>query len=77
MTGPNGHAHEDGATASATAPALLVAPAVAQFSPERVKELVAALEVPFDATQIDWCVMNTTKGVRSSPMLTREPTPIG
>jgi hypothetical protein len=28
---------------------------------ERVKELVAALEVPFDPSQIEWRVMNTTK----------------
>jgi hypothetical protein len=28
---------------------------------ERVKEIVAALEVPFDSSQIEWRVMNTTK----------------
>jgi hypothetical protein len=26
---------------------------------ERVKELVAAMEVPFDPSQIEWRVMNT------------------
>jgi hypothetical protein len=36
-------------------------PTVPQFSPERVKELVAALEVPFGASEIEWRVMNTTK----------------
>src|SRR5439155_13139485 len=29
---------------------------------ERIKESVAALEVPFDLSQIEWRVMNTTKG---------------
>src|SRR6266567_1333549 len=61
MTGPNGHAHENGGTTSVSPAAASVAPMVAQFSPERVKELVAALEVPFDASQIEWRVMNTTK----------------
>ena len=28
---------------------------------ERINELVAALEVPFDPSQIEWRVMNTTK----------------
>jgi hypothetical protein len=62
MTGPNGHAYENGGTTSVPPAAGSVAPMVAQFSPERVKELVAALEVPFDAWQIEWRVMNTTKG---------------
>lgn len=47
--------------ASVTSQGSLVAPAVPAFSPERVKELLAALEVPFDAAQIEWRVMNTTK----------------
>ena len=42
-------------------PTASVMPAMPQFSPERVKELVAALEVPFDASQIEWRVTNTTK----------------
>jgi hypothetical protein len=62
MTGPNGHAHENGGTTSVPPAAASVAPMVPQFSPERVKELVAALEVPFDSSQIEWRVMNTTKG---------------
>jgi hypothetical protein len=61
MSGPNGHAHEHGGTASVTPAAALVVPAVPQLSPDTVKELVAALEVPFDASQIEWRVMNTTK----------------
>jgi hypothetical protein len=40
---------------------VLAAPSGPQFSPEKIKELVAALEVPFDASQIEWRVMNTTK----------------
>jgi hypothetical protein len=61
MTGPNGHAHEEGASTSAPAPAAFSVPAAQRFSPEKVKELVAVLEVPFDASQIEWRVMNTTK----------------
>jgi hypothetical protein len=37
------------------------APGVLQVPAERIKELVAALEVPFDSPQIEWRVMNTTK----------------
>jgi hypothetical protein len=40
----------------------MLAPGVLPVSLERVKELVAALEVPFDPWQIEWRVMNTTKG---------------
>jgi len=51
---------KDSAPASALPPAMPTA-AVPPFSAERVKELVAALEVPFDASHIEWRVMNTTK----------------
>jgi hypothetical protein len=61
MNGPNGHAHESDASPSAAPPAALAMPAVPQCSAEKVKELVAALEVPFDPSQIEWRVMNTTK----------------
>lgn len=61
MTGPNGHAYEYGGTSSVPPAAASAPPMVAQFSPERVKELVAALEVPFDPFHIEWRVMNTTK----------------
>jgi hypothetical protein len=61
MSGPNGHADEHGRVASVTPASALVAPAVTQFSAEKVRELVAALEVPFDVFQIEWRVMNTTK----------------
>jgi hypothetical protein len=60
MSGPNGHAQKDHAPASGPQPAMLV-PGVLQVPAERVKELVAALEVPFDPWQIEWRVMNTTK----------------
>ncbi len=36
-------------------------PATAQFTAERVKEAVAALEVPFPPSLIEWRVTNTTK----------------
>jgi hypothetical protein len=61
MNAPNGHAQEDHAPASGPPPAML-APGVLQVPTERIKELVAALEVPFDPWQIEWRVMNTTKG---------------
>jgi len=60
MSPANGHAQKDRAPASGPAPVSL-APAVLQVPAERVKELVAALEVPFDPSQIEWRVMNTTK----------------
>lgn len=61
MSAPNGHGSEDrGSTFPPTA--LLPGPAMAQLPAERVKEIVAALEVPFDPSQIEWRVMNTTKG---------------
>jgi hypothetical protein len=60
MSAPNGHAQEDHAPVSSPPPAML-APGVLQVPAERIKELVAALEVPFDSSQIEWRVMNTTK----------------
>jgi hypothetical protein len=61
MTGLNGHEHEPAPSPSVTAAAALVSRAAPQFSPDRVQELVAALEVPFDPVRIEWRVMNTTK----------------
>jgi len=61
MSAPNGHAQKDHAPASGPPPAMLAA-GVLQVPAERIKELVAALEVPFDQSQIDWRVTNTTKG---------------
>jgi hypothetical protein len=60
MSAPNGHAQEDHAPVSSPPPPML-APGVFQIPTERIKELVAALEVPFDSSQIEWRVMNTTK----------------
>ena len=58
MSGANGHAQ------SATEPILppgMIASGASRFSAEQIKDLVAALEVPFDPSQIEWRVMNTTK----------------
>lgn len=63
MTGPNGHAL-DNATTSTLPTAGSVAPAAPQFSPEKIKELVAALEVPFDISVIEWRVTSTVKNGR-------------
>ncbi len=61
MSGPNGHAHENDPSTSGPHSAVLGVSALPQFPAERVTELVAALEVPFDPPQIEWRVMNTTK----------------
>jgi hypothetical protein len=62
MSGPNGHAQEHDANVSVMP---VVAPlGASHFSPEKVQELIAALEVPFDSWQIEWRVMNTTKSGR-------------
>jgi hypothetical protein len=63
MSPANGHAQKDRAPASGPPP-VTRAPAVLHVPAERVKELVAALEVPFDPSQIEWRVMNTTKNQR-------------
>lgn len=59
MSGPNGHAQN---TAEPISLAGALAPGASQFSVEQIKELVGALEVPFEPPQIEWRVMNTTKG---------------
>ncbi len=61
MSAPNGHGSEDRVSTFAP-PAMPDGPGIARLSTERVKEIVAALEVPFDPSQIEWRVMNTTKG---------------
>ena len=61
MTGPNGHTQDTGTCTPVAFPKASVVPPLPQFSPDRVKELVAALEAPFDASEIEWRVMNTTK----------------
>jgi hypothetical protein len=60
MNAANGHVRENGGPTTGPPAALEIATAPLH-SAERVKELVAALEVPFDPSQIEWRVMNTTK----------------
>lgn len=59
MSAPNGHTEQ--ATTPLPAPLPDTSPGIVQFDVKRARELVAALEVPFDQSQIDWRVMNTTK----------------
>lgn len=60
MSPVNGHAQKDRAPAS-DPPRAMLTPGVFPIPDERIKDLVAALEVPFDPSQIEWRVMNTTK----------------
>jgi len=60
MSGPNGHAHENAGPTTGP-PAALAISTTPPHSAERVTELVAALEVPFDPAQIEWRVTNTTQ----------------
>jgi hypothetical protein len=46
MSGPNGHVHENSTSIPVASLAVSGTTSVPQFSAERVKELVAALEVP-------------------------------
>jgi hypothetical protein len=61
MSSPNGHAaaNDSSVPNSLTVPPNV--PSASPFTPEKVKEFFAALEVPFDPSQIEWRVMNTTK----------------
>jgi hypothetical protein len=61
MSDPNGHAEANDSSVSNPLTAALNLPSTSPFTPEKVKEFVAALEVPFDPSQIEWRVMNTTK----------------
>jgi hypothetical protein len=61
MSATNGHGREDRATTFTSSFATADGPAVVPVPTERVKEIVAALEVPFDPSQIEWRVMNTAK----------------
>jgi hypothetical protein len=66
MSNPNGHANDsasypNGKGKSVPPSPVPAAPAVPQFTPEQVRPLVAALEVPFDPSVIEWRVTNTTK----------------
>src|SRR5258708_8025546 len=64
MNAANAHADglEHGQAETAVAPAaLLHASATSQFPPEKIKVLVAELEVPFVPSVIEWRVTNSTK----------------
>ena len=61
MSGPNGHTEANDSSVSNPLTAAPYMPSASPFTPEKVKEFVAALEVPFDPSQIEWRVMNTTK----------------
>jgi hypothetical protein len=69
MSAPNGHANgsslnsHNGSAAETFAPPIdtVRLHPVAEFSPEQLKELTVALEVPFDPRVIEWRVTNTTK----------------
>jgi hypothetical protein len=60
MSGANGHARENGGPVTGP-PTALEIPITPPHAAERVAELVAALEVPFDPAQIEWRVTNTTQ----------------
>src|SRR5260370_303261 len=60
MSPANGHAQKERVPESGAPPAML-AGGVLQFPDEQVKEMVAALEVPFAPSQCGSRVMNTTK----------------
>jgi hypothetical protein len=61
MSGPNGHAEANESSVSNPLTAAPNMPSAISFTPEKVMEFVTALEVPFDPSQIEWRVMNTTK----------------
>jgi len=60
MSGPNGHAEVSDSSVSSPLPSFNTL-AANPLTAEKVREFVAALEVPFDRSQIEWRVMNTTK----------------
>src|SRR6266404_7795440 len=64
MSAPNGRDQEDRATRLGAPVPMSETPVVLQLPAARVKELVASLEVPFEPSQIEWRVMNTTKNQR-------------
>jgi hypothetical protein len=68
MTAANGNAsggadpRSPGADHSALGTAALQAQSPQQFSPQKIKELVAELEIPFEPAVIEWRVTNTAQG---------------
>ena len=65
MSGANGRA-DLREVSVANHPALVsdsqIQPAESRFPPEKIRQLVSELEVPFDESSIDWRVTNTVKG---------------
>ena len=68
MSPPNGHAKDPAAAEAANyspeTRAVPVSPEFSgnqRFSPQEVKDVCAALEIPFDSGVIDWRVTNATK----------------
>jgi len=67
MSPANGHAdgsescHDIGAAQLVTTSVASARSAAPQCAPERIKDLVAQLEIPFDPMVIEWRVTNTTK----------------
>lgn len=65
MAPPNGHANGSMGRSGNAAPSAplvaLTAGATRQFTAEEIRHLVAALEMPFAPSQIDWRVTNTSK----------------
>jgi hypothetical protein len=61
MSGQNGHGQQN-LTPAYSLPTGMPASGVLQISAGRARELVAALELPFDLSHIEWRVMSTTKG---------------
>ena len=65
MSGANGSAYpRDVSTAnpSALVSDFQIPPVAPRFPPEKIKQLVSELEVPFDESAVDWRVTNTAKG---------------
>jgi hypothetical protein len=60
MNAPNGHGQESSALTSAPSAAMLSFGSL-RFPAERVKDLVATLEVPFDPSRIEWRVTSTSQ----------------
>ncbi len=60
----------DGAAAGPVNGQAMRAGMASMFAPDRLRELIAALEVPFDPAHIKWRVTNTvTTGSRNGPVL--------
>jgi hypothetical protein len=68
MTAANGHANgradpqPTGADRSVLGVLSLQTQTAPQFSPEKIKEMVAELEIPFEPSVIEWRVTNTAQG---------------